>query len=146
MSLLQKLAKRLFFLSFILAISVSVNAQTEGEQIFKSSGCTACHTIGGGKLVGPDLVGVQDRRSEDEIIKFVQNPGDFGITLMPPQSLDADEIKAVLSYIESYVPEVKEEVVTAVDGAIASEGMSNTTLLLIATFSTIGFNFYFNFS
>ena len=134
MSLLQKLAKRLFFLSFILAISVSVNAQTEGEQIFKSSGCTACHTIGGGKLVGPDLVGVQDRRSEDEIIKFVQNPGDFGVTLMPPQSLDADEIKAVLSYIESYVPEVKEEVVAAVDGTVASEGMSSTTLLLIAIF------------
>ena len=45
----------------------------------------------------------------------------------------ADEIKAVLSYIESYVPEVKEEVVAAVDGAVASEGMSSTTLLLIAT-------------
>ena len=33
-----------------------------GEEIFQS-GCNACHTIGGGRLVGPDLLGVSERRS-----------------------------------------------------------------------------------
>ncbi len=128
---IKNLKNRFLLLAVLLSLAISTFAQSEGEQIFKSSGCAACHTIGGGKLVGPDLVGVQDRRSEDEIIRFVQNPGDFGVTLMPPQSLDADEIKAVLVYVAAYVPEVKEEIVEEGEEA-SSEGMSNSVLLLIA--------------
>ncbi len=121
-----------YFLLLVALFSLSINifAQSEGEQIFKSTGCTACHTIGGGKLVGPDLQGVLDRRPEDEIIKYVQNPADFGVTLMPPQALDADEIKAVLAYISSYVPEVKETTEEVVSKQ--EEGMSVTVKLLLA--------------
>jgi cytochrome c551/c552/Flp pilus assembly pilin Flp len=114
----------------LFSLSANIFAQSEGEQIFKSTGCTACHTIGGGKLVGPDLQGVLDRRSEDEIIKYVQNPADFGVTLMPPQALDADEIKAVLAYISSYVPEVKETTEEVVSKQ--EEGMSAIKKLLLA--------------
>jgi cytochrome c551/c552/Flp pilus assembly pilin Flp len=114
----------------LFSLSANIFAQSEGEQIFKSTGCTACHTIGGGKLVGPDLQGVLDRRSEDEIIKYVQNPTDFGVTLMPPQALDADEIKAVLAYISSYVPEVKETTEEVVSKQ--EEGMSAIKKLLLA--------------
>ena len=34
-----------------------------GEQAFKTK-CAACHTIGGGKLVGPDLKEVTTRRDD----------------------------------------------------------------------------------
>jgi cytochrome c2 len=33
------------------------HAQDEGEKIFRMN-CGACHSVGKGKLVGPDLLGV----------------------------------------------------------------------------------------
>ena len=129
MILLNTFKNHILFFAVLFSFSFNTYA-SDGEQIFKSTGCTACHTIGGGKLVGPDLQGVLDRRSEDEIIKFVQNPGDFGVTLMAPQALDADEIKAVLAYISSYVPEVKETTEEVVSKQ--EEGMSAIKKLLLA--------------
>jgi len=35
----------------------------QGESDFRSRGCIACHKVGGGKLVGPDLLGVTRRRT-----------------------------------------------------------------------------------
>ena len=54
MILLNNLKVRLLFLSVLFSLSFNSVAQSEAEQIFKST-CTACHTIGEGKLVGPDL-------------------------------------------------------------------------------------------
>lgn len=36
--------------------------------------CATCHTIGGGRLVGPDLKGIHDRRSEEWLLRFVASP------------------------------------------------------------------------
>ena len=122
--------KKLIMLAFAGTVAIAnVNAQ-DGEQIFNSKGCAACHTIGGGQLVGPDLAGVLDRRPESEIIKFVQNPADFDITMMPPQNVTDIEVKAILDYILSKSPsegdatkEVVEieEVVVAMDDVKAGE-------------------------
>ena len=49
----------------------SAAAQTS-QELFQTR-CAVCHTIGGGRLVGPDLQGVAERRSEDWIIRFVQH-------------------------------------------------------------------------
>jgi len=95
--------------------SLGANAQ-DGKTLFKS--CTACHTIGGGKLVGPDLAGVQDRRPEDEIVKFVQNPADFDVMMMPAQNLSDAEVKSILAYIISESPseeEASEEVAEVIE-------------------------------
>ncbi len=46
----------------------------KGEQIFATKGCTACHKMGGGKLVGPDLKGVTARRSIKWIEKMILKP------------------------------------------------------------------------
>ena len=48
-------------------------AADSGEQIFQSR-CTACHTIGKGKLVGPDLAGVTSRREESWLIRQIKEP------------------------------------------------------------------------
>ncbi|HJN63725.1 MAG TPA: cytochrome c [Flavobacteriales bacterium] len=108
--------KKLIMLAFVGTVAIAnVNAQ-DGEALFTT--CTACHTIGGGKLVGPDLAGVLDRRPEAEIISYIQNPAAFDVILMPPQNLSANEIKAILKYIVSKSPianqtnvEEKEEIV-----------------------------------
>lgn len=36
--------------------------------------CTSCHTVGGGKLVGPDLAGVTERREPGWIVNFILAP------------------------------------------------------------------------
>jgi mono/diheme cytochrome c family protein len=44
-----------------------------GEQTYKAK-CAACHTIGGGKLVGPDLKGVTARRETGWLKSMIATP------------------------------------------------------------------------
>lgn len=99
----------------IITVSFNLNAQN-GNEIFKQN-CSACHSIGKGKLVGPDLEGLHTKRSEDWVISFVKNAQAFGEKdtdakamiaeygyPMPNQNLSDAEIKAVLSYIAEKSP------------------------------------------
>jgi cytochrome c2 len=47
-------------------------AQAPGEKEFNTT-CIACHTIGEGRRVGPDLAGVTDRRAEDWLMSFIKS-------------------------------------------------------------------------
>jgi len=97
--------------------SLGVMAQ-DGEALFKQT-CTACHTIGNGKLVGPDLQGVNTKRTEDWIVNFVTNAQAFGEKNadakaiiaefgypMPSQgsNVSPDQIKAIVKYIAASSP------------------------------------------
>jgi mono/diheme cytochrome c family protein len=94
--------------------SLSASAQESGKQIFQQS-CAACHSIGGGKLVGPDLAGVNDKRPEDWLLKYIKSSqalvksGDrtavalfeeFNKIPMPDQALSDDQIRKVLAHIK----------------------------------------------
>jgi cytochrome c2 len=46
----------------------------KGKELFASKGCGACHKIGGGKLVGPDLKGVTARREQVWIERMILKP------------------------------------------------------------------------
>ncbi len=52
---------------------VHAKAEETGQEIFKSR-CAACHTIGKGKLVGPDLSGVTSRREAGWLKRQIQFP------------------------------------------------------------------------
>lgn len=45
----------------------------DGSTLFEAK-CASCHTIGGGKLVGPDLQGLADRRDRAWVERFIQAP------------------------------------------------------------------------
>lgn len=107
-------------LSCFFTFIISLNAQNQGEQLFKQR-CTACHTVGGGKLIGPDLANVQVRRTEEWIIKFVQSSqsviksGDttavavfnqHNKVVMPDQDLNDNQIKSIVAYIAANSPDV----------------------------------------
>jgi putative heme-binding domain-containing protein len=48
-----------------------------GQQLFGSLGCTACHSVGGRQeMLGPDLEGIGDMFSEEEILNAIRNPSD----------------------------------------------------------------------
>lgn len=100
----------------------------DGATLFQP--CAACHKIGGGKLIGPDLQGVTERRDRDWLIRFIRNSqemvqaGDpIAVKLfeehnkipMPPANLTDEQIGIVLEYIKNYDPnQAAAQVTTAV--------------------------------
>jgi len=111
---IEHLVRSLMCAALALGLLLPETARAEsGEQIFQTR-CIACHTVGGGRRVGPDLKGVSGRRSEEWIIKFVQSSqamiaaGDpeaaklldeYKIQ-MPDQTLTAAEVKSVIEYTD----------------------------------------------
>ena len=72
-----------------------------------------CHSVGKGRLIGPDLKGVNTKRNEEWIIKFVKGSqafiksGDADAkaifdeyqVVMPDQNLTDAEIKSIITFI-----------------------------------------------
>ena len=107
----------LFFPIFLLLCCMNFNliAQGSGETIFKST-CAACHTINGGRLVGPDLSGVYQIRDNEWLIKFTRSSqtliksGDtaaiaifeeYNKIPMPDNNLSDEQILSVIDYIKN---------------------------------------------
>jgi nitrite reductase (NO-forming) len=85
-------------------------AAAEGKLAFESR-CLACHSVGSGDRLGPDLQGVTRRRTEDWITRFLQDPQAMFQTdddaqallaryqvQMPNQNLTDAEIRQFISY------------------------------------------------
>lgn len=68
--------QRLIVLAFALLalfVSIDVASAQETADYFKQN-CMSCHTIGGGRLTGPDLKDVTQRREKAWLIKFIEDP------------------------------------------------------------------------
>jgi len=50
------------------------NAWAQDAAAFFKQNCTSCHTIGGGRLTGPDLKDVTTRRDRTWLVQFLQGP------------------------------------------------------------------------
>src|SRR6266496_6369477 len=56
-----------------LMLSNVSDAQQDAAAFFKQN-CTSCHTIGGGRLTGPDLKDVTTRKDRAWFVQFLQSP------------------------------------------------------------------------
>lgn len=99
---------------FLLGLIPLTGGAQDGATLFKP--CAACHTIGGGKTIGPDLKDVTKRRTNDWLVKFIQSStamvkaGDpdavavykqFNNIPMPDYALSAEQINQILKHIEA---------------------------------------------
>ena len=137
---LGKTRKKRFFaiisavLILISTFGFSVQAQDDGKQLFQV--CSACHTIGKGKLIGPDLQGVTERLDREWMKKFILNSqeviasGDeYAVKMfeeynkipMPPNVLTDAQLEMLINYIENYNP--------AAEAAQAAETMPTESVV-----------------
>ncbi len=85
-----------------------------GKELFTQKGCNACHKLGGGKLVGPDLKGVTARRERQWITKMILRPDlmvkedpaarellKTHLTPMPNQGIAESDLMPLLSYLKA---------------------------------------------
>lgn len=100
----------------------------DGEDLFEKH-CRLCHNIGEGRLVGPDLIGVAERRERQWLLQFIENSqqmikaGDpiavqlyeeFNKSIMPSfTQLSGGEINSIIDYVANWKP--AEEAVFSVD-------------------------------
>lgn len=87
-----------------------------GELLFATRGCTGCHTLTGvsASSIGPDLSGISQRSSAEQIRRSITQPdaeisqacpgGECQAGLMPAYEdiLDADELDALVEYLQSH--------------------------------------------
>ena len=121
----QELSSTLLSVSLLHIFLASFPAQSqaaaapasarEGQKIFVEK-CTACHTIGKGKLVGPDLLGVTTRSEESWLKRQIKEPQtmiaekdpvvmellkESNNVPMVPLGLTDAEVEAVIAYLKS---------------------------------------------
>lgn len=100
--------------------------ETDPVKLFQV--CSACHLIGKGKLIGPDLYGVNERHSQEWLIRFIRNSQemvqagdpaavklweDHNKIPMPPNDYTDEQIIILLDYIRNYDPAQAEQAAAA---------------------------------
>ncbi|QLH34639.1 MAG: cytochrome c [Cyclobacteriaceae bacterium] len=90
--------------------------------------CSVCHTIGKGKLIGPDLLDVHKQRSDAWLLEFIKSSqtmiknGDatavalfkeYNQSIMPDPPYSEDQIKGIIAYIKTQSPDYVAEGIVA---------------------------------
>jgi mono/diheme cytochrome c family protein len=84
-----------------------------GSKVFAAKACVGCHTIGKGRLAGPDLAGVLERRTETWARTWLKDPTpmfetdetakallkEYNNVKMPNMKLTEEQIDQLLHYI-----------------------------------------------
>ncbi len=105
--------KNFHHLLIVVSLLFHMDLLADGKQLFRQN-CASCHTIGKGRMVGPDLEGVNTRRNVKWLTDFIRSSqtmiksgdpvaltlfADFNKVSMPDQLLSEDEILSILTFI-----------------------------------------------
>ena len=120
----------LFCAILMLLAPQYARAQAEGKKLFEKN-CSVCHKLGGGKLVGPELVGVTQIRDREWLVKFIHDSkaliesGDpiavqvfeenNKIPMQAFPNLSDSEVNAIIDYIDKWEPEAEKTFTVDVD-------------------------------
>ena len=87
----------------------------KGQKAFSARGCEACHGVGTGRKVGPDLAGITGRRDPQWVQEFILDPEtklksdpyakkllETYLTRMPNQHATPDEVRAIAEYLRGH--------------------------------------------
>ena len=101
---------------FTLIVLVTSSGLAQETPTYFRQNCMSCHTIGGGRLAGPDLKDVTKRKPREWLLEFIQNPqakisaGDpyalklleeaRGVVMPPPPGISAERASMLLDLIE----------------------------------------------
>ncbi|HAM51891.1 MAG TPA: hypothetical protein DCP92_14835, partial [Nitrospiraceae bacterium] len=146
-------AKKIFclygtFFVFMLAVvllynDVRVFAENsfveKGKGLFESK-CAPCHTIGGGKKVGPDLQGINEKMPKEWLLDFISDPekmfssndptavgllNEYKMKMSNP-GLSRDNVSAILDFLASpkgalQPPPQKKQVISMGDAGLGKK-------------------------
>ena len=120
---------------WVPAVANAAGDADAGKQIFQEK-CTACHTVGHGPLVGPDLKGVTARHPREWLEHWIAAPDavlaakdpdatsllhQFHDVPMPNLGLSSSDVTAVLAFLETATAQPSEPA-PATAGAPAVKG------------------------
>ena len=133
---------RFLIIGILLSSSINLSAKVDGEQLFKQN-CTACHSLGTSRLIGPGLEGVTEKYEKEWLFKWIRNSqaliqsGDeraisiyeeYDKVAMTAFDFSDEELTSLLDYIAN--PPVKEELL-ANKGSDENQGMNSSYQLIL---------------
>ena len=137
-------SRSILLLTFFFTFPLNIFPQNDdGAQIFKTN-CISCHTIGGGRLIGPDLEGITKKRKTDWLKKWINSSSDliasgdadaiaifeeYNKVAMTSFYFEDEDMDALLAYLENPPIEEKKLATTATEKH--EQGMSNSSILLL---------------
>ena len=135
----------ILLIAVLFTFSFQVFAQPDGKQIFKAN-CTACHNIGEGRLIGPGLKGVTEKRNKEWLKQWINSSSEliasgdadaiaifeeYNKSVMTSFYFSDEDFEALYGYLEN--PPIEEVKVASATGTTQDEGMqSSTKMMLVA--------------
>jgi len=108
---------KLFLFTTVVLINLSALFSQDTVGAYFNINCKACHTIGGGRLIGPDLLGIEDRADREWLIHWIVDPtavlasGDAyaqkilkesnNVSMVKSPGITADLAASILDYIQT---------------------------------------------
>jgi protein SCO1/2 len=112
-----------------------------GQYLFTKK-CGACHTVGQGDKIGPDLVGVTDTRNRDWLMRKIQNPEQllaekdpitmalaekYGHVNMPNLRVADEDANYLIGYLVSQTSALNRQAAAARNAASKTAGSGDST-------------------
>jgi protein SCO1/2 len=113
------------------AAAPELKLKSPGQYLFARR-CAACHTIGHGVRIGPDLLGVTNVREPDWLTRFIQKPDEvlaakdpiamylfkkYKQVQMPNTRLGPDDVQKIIDYLKLETRELQKPVKAAAASA-----------------------------